>query len=104
MLNFSFVAESTLNYTHSYSNVLKYVCKSYFPASSREVYMKEFLVTRVNTWFCKFSRLDTFVLYRGVYHKGGIVTGKHLGYLPGNYGRLAQTSTGRNRVPGLIKR
>jgi len=70
MLNFSFVAESTLNYTHSYSNVLKYVCKTYFPASSREVYMKEFLVTRVNTWFCKFSRLDTFVLYRGVYHRG----------------------------------
>ena len=32
--------------------------------------MKEFLVTRVNTWFCKFSRLDTFVLYRGVYHRG----------------------------------
>lgn len=25
MLNFSFVAESTLNYTHSYSNVLKCV-------------------------------------------------------------------------------
>ena len=28
--------------------------------------MKEFLVTRVNTWFCKFSRIDTFLLYKGV--------------------------------------
>ena len=32
--------------------------------------MKEFLVTRVNTWFCKFSRIDTFLLYKGVAHKG----------------------------------
>ena len=44
-LNFSFASESTLNYSHSYSNVLKYVCKTYFPASNRVVYMKEFLVT-----------------------------------------------------------
>nr|QXL43075.1 126 kDa protein [Tomato mottle mosaic virus] len=69
-LTFSFASESTLNYTHSFSNILKYVCKTYFPASNREVYMKEFLVTRVNTWFCKFSRIDTFLLYKGVAHKG----------------------------------
>ena len=69
-LTFSFASESTLNYSHSYSNILKYVCKTYFPASNREVYMKEFLVTRVNTWFCKFSRIDTFLLYKGVAHKG----------------------------------
>lgn len=68
-LTFSFASESTLNYCHSYSNILKYVCKTYFPASNREVYMKEFLVTRVNTWFCKFSRIDTFLLYKGVAHK-----------------------------------
>nr|WRQ66076.1 nonstructural polyprotein p126 [Tobamovirus sp.] len=68
-LSFSFASESTLNYVHSYSNVLKYVCKTYFPASNREVYMKEFLVTRVNTWFCKFSRIDTFLLYKGVAHR-----------------------------------
>nr|WOL52754.1 replication-associated protein [Capsicum mild mottle virus] len=69
-INFCFSDESTLNYSHSYSNLLKYVCKTYFPASSRYVYMKEFLVTRVNTWFCKFVKLDTYTLYRGVYHKG----------------------------------
>nr|WIW80096.1 replication-associated protein [Paprika mild mottle virus] len=69
-LDFCFSNESTLNYSHSYSNLLKYVCKTYFPASSRYVYMKEFLVTRVNTWFCKFTKLDTYTLYRGVYHRG----------------------------------
>nr|WMX25355.1 replication-associated protein [Obuda pepper virus] len=69
-INFCFSNESTLNYSHSYSNLLKYVCKTYFPASSRFVYMKEFLITRVNTWFCKFTKLDTYTLYRGVYHRG----------------------------------
>lgn len=65
-LNFCFINESTLNYSHNYSNVLKYVCKTYFPASNRIVYMKEFLVTRVNTMFCKFVKVDTFLLYKGV--------------------------------------
>nr|WNS52796.1 126 kDa replicase [Tomato brown rugose fruit virus] len=67
---FSFASGSPLNYCHSYFNILKYVCKTYFPASNREVYKKEFLVTRVNTGFCKFSRINTFFLYKGVAHKG----------------------------------
>nr|WRX04067.1 replicase [Youcai mosaic virus] len=66
-LNFFFHNESTLNYTHSFSNIIKYVCKTFFPASQRYVYHKEFLVTRVNTWYCKFTRVDTFTLFRGVY-------------------------------------
>ncbi|BAB82441.1 RNA replicase protein [Wasabi mottle virus] len=66
-LNFFFHNESTLNYTHSFSNIIKYVCKTFFPASQRFVYHKEFLVTRVNTWYCKFTRVDTFTLFRGVY-------------------------------------
>jgi hypothetical protein len=67
-LSFFFHNESTLNYTHSFSNIIKYVCKTFFPASQRFVYHKEFLVTRVNTWYCKFTRVDTFTLFRGVYH------------------------------------
>nr|QWT83772.1 replication-associated protein [Youcai mosaic virus] len=66
-LNFFFHNESTLNYTHSFCNIIKYVCKTFFPASQRYVYHKEFLVTRVNTWYCKFTRVDTFTLFRGVY-------------------------------------
>ncbi|AGZ63346.1 129k replicase protein [Yellow tailflower mild mottle virus] len=66
-LNFCFSNESTLNYSHSYSNVLKFVCKTYFLASNRYVYMKEFLVTRVNTMFCKFVKVDTYMLYKSVY-------------------------------------
>ncbi|QOC69615.1 RNA replicase component [Hoya necrotic spot virus] len=69
-LSFFFLKESTLNYEHSYKNVLKYVCKTFFLASNRFVYHKEFLVTRVNTWFCKFTKVDTYVLFRGVFHKG----------------------------------
>ncbi|CAL39164.1 replicase [Brugmansia mild mottle virus] len=69
-LSFCFVNESTLNYSHSYSNLLRYVCKTYFPASSTVVYMKEFLVTRVNTWFCKFTQVDTCFLHRGVHLRG----------------------------------
>ncbi|BDB16631.1 126K replicase protein [Scopolia mild mottle virus] len=65
-LDFCFSNESTLNYSHSYSNVLKYVCKTYFLASNRIVYMKEFLVSRVNTFFCKFVKVDTFFLYKSV--------------------------------------
>nr|WBW48263.1 replicase [Youcai mosaic virus] len=66
-LNFFFHNESTLNYTHSFSNIIKYVCKTFFSASQRYVYHKEFLVTRINTWYCKFTRVDTFTLFRGVY-------------------------------------
>ncbi|AYQ58958.1 126 kDa replicase [Brugmansia latent virus] len=66
VLHFSFANEPTLNYTHSYSNILKYVCKTFFPASSSIVYMKEFLVTRVNTWFCKFSKVDTLYLHKSI--------------------------------------
>ncbi|QYW08487.1 MAG: putative 126 kDa protein [Yunnan virgavirus 3] len=60
---FSFVNESTLCYKHSFKNILGYVTKTYFPASSRYVYMKEHLVTRANTWFVKFVKLDTYTLY-----------------------------------------
>nr|UOF93192.1 replication-associated protein [Streptocarpus flower break virus]WJP00476.1 replication-associated protein [Streptocarpus flower break virus] len=66
-LSFFFHGESTLNYSHSYRNVIKYVCKTFFPASNRYVYHKEFMVTRVNTWFCSFTKVDTYVLFRGVY-------------------------------------
>ncbi|WBG54321.1 replication-associated protein [Piper chlorosis virus] len=69
-LSFFFQNESTLNYEHSYSNVIKYVCKTFFPASNRFVYHKEFMCTRVNTWFCKFTKIDTFFLFRGVYSRG----------------------------------
>nr|AAS87223.1 RNA-dependent RNA polymerase/replicase [Odontoglossum ringspot virus] len=69
-LSFFFQNESTLNYEHSYKNVIKYVCKTFFPASNRFVYHKEFMCTRVNTWFCKFTKVDTYFLFRGVYTRG----------------------------------
>nr|WLJ60131.1 MAG: replication-associated protein [Piper chlorosis virus] len=67
MVNFSFLGESTLDYTHKFSNILAYVCKTYFVASSTEVYIKEFMVTRVNTWFCKFTRVNTLFLHKSVH-------------------------------------
>nr|QOW17529.1 p126 KDa protein [Tobacco mild green mosaic virus] len=69
-VSFFFADESTLNYSHKYKNILHYVVKSYFPASSRIVYFKEFLVTRVNTWFCKFTKVDTYILYKSVRQVG----------------------------------
>ncbi|ARI47179.1 protein 126 [Hoya chlorotic spot virus] len=68
-VSFFFHDESTLNYEHSYKNILHYVVRTFFPASNRFVYHKEFLCTRVNTWFCKFTRVDTYSLFRSMYSK-----------------------------------
>nr|AZF99046.1 orf1 [Ullucus tobamovirus 1] len=67
---FFFKGESTLVYEHSYMNMVNHIAKTFFVASNRFVYHKEYMVSRINTWFCKYTKVDTFVLFRGVYSKG----------------------------------
>nr|WDS52185.1 MAG: 128 KDa putative replicase [Opuntia virus 2] len=66
-LSFYFKDESTLVYEHSFKNVIGYVLRTFFVASSRYVYMKEAMCTRVNTMFMKFVKVDTFQLHRSCF-------------------------------------
>nr|APD13853.1 replication small protein [Plumeria mosaic virus] len=64
---FSFHEESTLAYKHKFKNLLAYTTRTFFPASTRYVYFKEFLCSRVCTKFVKFSLVDTFCLNKSVF-------------------------------------
>ena len=64
---FTFNEESTLAYKHKFRNLMEYTCRTFFPASTRYVYFKEFLCSRVDTKFVKFSLVDTFCLNRNVF-------------------------------------
>ncbi|USH96634.1 131 kDa replicase [Trichosanthes mottle mosaic virus] len=65
-VNFQFEDESTLHYTHSFSNIRKVVTRTFFPASDRVVYVKEFMVKRVDTFFFRMVRVDTHMLHKSV--------------------------------------
>nr|WCD42513.1 replication protein contains methyltransferase and helicase1 domains [Hibiscus latent Hawaii virus] len=67
-VTFGFEGESTLLYTHSFKNICAYITRSFFVADSKYAYMKEFMVKRIDTVFCKFVRIDTQCLYKSVYH------------------------------------
>ena len=47
-MHFLFSEESTLHYTHSLENIKLIVMRTYFPADDRFVYIKEFMVKRVD--------------------------------------------------------
>ena len=42
--------------------------RTYFPADDRFVYIKEFMVKRVDTFFFRLVRADTHMLHRSVGH------------------------------------
>ena len=67
-VTFGFDGESTLLYTHSFKNICAYITRSFFYAGARFAYMKEFLVRRVDTVYCKFIKIDTQCLYKSVFH------------------------------------
>nr|QRV07327.1 replicase [Hibiscus latent Fort Pierce virus] len=67
-VTFGFDGESTLLYTHSFKNICGYITRSFFYAGAKYAYMKEFMVKRVDTVFCKFVRIDTQCLYKSVFH------------------------------------
>nr|AEW67307.2 replicase [Frangipani mosaic virus] len=64
---FTFLEESTLAYKHKFSNLMAYTARTFFPASTRYVYFKEFLCSRVCTKFVKFCLVDTHCLNRSVF-------------------------------------
>ncbi|BAF37645.1 130 kDa replicase [Cucumber mottle virus] len=65
-ISFRFGNESTLHYEHSFENIRKIVTRTYFPASDRVVYVKEFMVKRVNTFFFRLVKVDTHVLHKSL--------------------------------------
>ena len=67
-VHFLFSEESTLHYTHSLENIKLIVMRTYFPADDRFVYIKEFMVKRVDTFFFRLVRADTHMLHKSVGH------------------------------------
>lgn len=65
-ISFRFGNESTLHYEHSFENIRKIVTRTFFPASDRIVYVKEFMVKRVNTFFFRLVKVDTHVLHKSL--------------------------------------
>ena len=65
-VSFRFGNESTLHYEHSFENIRKIVTRTFFPASDRVVYVKEFMVKRVNTFFFRLVKVDTHVLHKSL--------------------------------------
>lgn len=69
-ISFAFGDESTLHYEHSFSNLKKIITRTYFPASESCVYIKEFMVKRVNTFFFRIVRVNTHLLHKSVCQHG----------------------------------